>query len=73
MTPTQIAAMASAGYDGHEHRLGAGVGVKRADPSFEVVLAAVTGDGRRNLDYMRMIKLWAERYYTLGPHPRTTP
>jgi hypothetical protein len=62
MTPHQLAAMASAAYDGHEGRLGPGVGAKAADDTFEVVLAAVTGTGRRNLDYTRMILHWAEAF-----------
>ena len=62
MTPEQIAAMASAAYDGHEGTLGVGIGAKTADPSFELVLAAVTGTGRRNLDYMKMILAWSKAF-----------
>lgn len=58
----QIAAMASAAYDGHEQSMGAGVGAKNADKGFKVILAAVTGTGRRNLDYMRMISLWGKAF-----------
>ena len=54
--------MASAAYDGHERSMGDGVGAKNADKGFKVILAAVTGTGRRNLDYMRMIALWAKAF-----------
>ena len=69
MTPQQIAAMASAAYDGHEGTLGVGVGAKTADPSFKMVLAAVTGTGRRNLDYMRMILAWGKAFRHDGKFP----
>ena len=42
----------------------AGVGMKNADPQIEHVLAALTGTGRRNLDYMRMILFWARAHRT---------
>jgi hypothetical protein len=58
MKPEEIAAMASAAMDGHEESMGVGIGAKNADKGFKMVLAAVTGTGRRNLDYMKMIALW---------------
>ena len=42
----------------------AGVGMKNADPTIAHVLAALTGTGRRNLDYMRMILFWARAHRT---------
>jgi len=40
--PEETAAMMSACYDGHEGRLGAGVGIKTADPSMVVVMPGLS-------------------------------
>ena len=75
MKPFEIAAMLSATYDAHEGRLlrsastsapskvrgvDAGIGIKTIDPSMQVVMPGVTGTGHRNLDIVRMIRLWAQ-------------
>ena len=69
MKPYEIAAMLSAVYDGHEGRLGPGVGVKAADKGVQVVMPGVTGTSRRNLDIVRMIRLWAMSSRTDGRFP----
>jgi hypothetical protein len=53
--PEEYAAMLSACYDGHEGKLGAGFGVKTADPSINVVMA-----GLANLDmnYVDKMNAW---------------
>ena len=73
MKPTQIAAMASAVYDGHCRTMPIGVGMKIADPTIEHVLASLTGTGRRNLDYMRMILMWARAYRKQQPGCKNAP
>lgn len=61
MKPYEIAAMLSAVYDAHESTLdGPGVGIKAADKDMQVVMPGVTGTSRRNLDIVRMIRLWAQ-------------
>src|SRR5690606_1634631 len=40
-TPEEYAAQLSAFYDGHMGTLGAGIGVKQADPSMKVVMAGI--------------------------------
>lgn len=61
MKPYEIAAMLSAVYDAHESTLdGPGLGIKAADKDVQVVMPGVTGTSRRNLDIVRMIRLWAQ-------------
>ena len=63
MKPFEIAAMLSAAYDGHERKISGaatGVGVKNADPKMQVVMPGVTGTSKKNLDIVRMIRLWAQ-------------
>lgn len=73
MKPFEIAAMLSAAYDGHEGRMEplgpGGVGIKKADPSMQVVMPGVTGTSRRNLDLVRMIQLWGQFARTDGKFP----
>ncbi len=57
--PWELAAMSSADYDGHRGALGAGHGVKAADPEFQLVLGGLAGV---NLESLRAIKLWADLY-----------
>jgi hypothetical protein len=60
MKPYEIAAMLSATFDAHEGRLGPGLGIKAIDKGMQVVMPGVTGTGHRNLDIVRMIRLWAQ-------------
>ena len=69
MPPYQIASMMSAAYDGHEGTLGAGVGIKSADPSMGVIMSGITGTGRRNQDTVRMMLLWAQHHRKDGKFP----
>lgn len=55
--PEETAALMSAAYDGHEGRLGAGVGIKAADPSMVVVMPGITDF---NMEYLAMMDLWFE-------------
>lgn len=54
-TAEETAAMMSACYDGHEGKLGAGVGIKNADPSMVVVMPGITDF---NTDYMGRMSTW---------------
>lgn len=70
MKPYEIAAMLSAVYDAHESTLGGpGLGIKAADKDVQVVMPGVTGTSRRNLDIVRMIRLWAQSERTDGRFP----
>jgi hypothetical protein len=51
-TPEEYAAMLSACYDGHEGRLGAGHGIKTADPTMQVVMAGLANLNRPYLEQM---------------------
>ena len=53
--PEETAALMSAAYDGHEGRLGAGVGIKAADPSMLVVMPGLTD---YDLDYVAKMETW---------------
>jgi hypothetical protein len=54
-SPQEYAAMLSACYDGHEGRLGAGHGIKVADPSMKVVMAGLAA---LDLDYIKGMEAW---------------
>jgi len=54
-SPQEYAAMLSAGYDGHEGRLGVGHGIKTADPSMKVVMGGLSNF---NVDYLKQMKAW---------------
>lgn len=55
--PYELAAMCSADRDGHQARLGAGKGVRAADPSMKLVLGGLAG---LDLEYLRAMKFWAD-------------
>jgi len=57
--PFEYAAMASADYDGHQNTMGAGVGVKNADPNAKLVMGGIA-NGNAGVDYLRMMKFWAD-------------
>lgn len=58
-TAREYAANLSAFYDGHKNTLGAGVGVKNADPTMNVVMAGVA---LSNTDYVRGMIDWCKQY-----------
>jgi endoglucanase len=58
-TGREYAANLSAFYDGHLGTLGAGVGIKTADPTMQVVMA---GTAAANTDYVRGIIDWCKQY-----------
>ncbi|MEN9611528.1 MAG: hypothetical protein RLZZ628_2342 [Bacteroidota bacterium] len=61
MSPAEYAALLSACYDGHEGRLGAGYGVRTADPTMKVVMA-----GLANIDmaYVDGMTTWFQQNRT---------
>jgi hypothetical protein len=56
-TPYQLAAMASAVFDGHMGTMGSTFGARQADSSMQIVLAGLTSISP---DYPKAIKLWAD-------------
>lgn len=52
----EFAALLSADYDGHAGSLGAGYGVKNADPSLEFIMGGICS---LNTDYIEAIRLWS--------------
>ncbi|WP_171636624.1 fibronectin type III domain-containing protein [Paenibacillus plantarum] len=64
--PYEYAAMLSAAYDGHQGTMGTGAGIKTADPNMKVVLGGIAG---YNLNYVNLIKSWANEYRTDGKFP----
>lgn len=56
-TAFEYAAMSSADYDGHEGKLGAGYGIKAADPKAKLVMG---GAAATALDFIRAMKLWCD-------------
>jgi endoglucanase len=58
-TPAECAANLSAFYDGHKNTLGAGVGVKNADPTMQVVMAGLAAP---TPDYVRGMIDWCRQY-----------
>lgn len=63
--PLELAAMCSADYDGHQGKLGPGVGAKTADPNIRFVMA---GLATTELSYLQAMELWA-RLYRGGEFP----
>jgi hypothetical protein len=53
--PEETAAMMSACYDGHEGKLGVGVGIKTADPSMVVVMPGLSD---YTVDYEKKMTVW---------------
>ena len=58
-TPYQLAAMASAVYDGHMGKMGTTFGAKQADSTMQIILAGLAS---LSLDYPKTIKFWADKY-----------
>lgn len=58
-TGREYAANLSAFYDGNKNTMGAGVGVKNADPSIQVVMAGVASP---STDYVRGMIDWCRQY-----------
>ena len=58
-TGFEYAANLSAFYDGNKNTMGAGVGVKNADPNIKVVIGGVAST---STDYMRAIIDWCKEY-----------
>jgi hypothetical protein len=54
-SPAEYAAMLSACFDGHEGRLGAGCGIKNADPTMKVVMGGLAA---LDLDYIKGMETW---------------
>ena len=63
-TGREYAANLSAFYDGHKKTLGAGVGVKNADPNMQVVMC---GTADASPDYFRGIIDWCKQYRGYKP------
>ena len=55
---TELAAMLSADYDGHEGKLGANYGVKQADKNSKLVMGGMAG-GSTMVKWLEEIKAWA--------------
>ena len=64
MSPFELAAMHSAVFDGHEGRLGTGVGILKADPLMRVVFSGLADGSRRTAQKMEEVLVWAERFRT---------
>lgn len=64
-TPYEIAAMASAVYDGHNGIMGKAFGVRQADPSMKVVLPGLND---LTPSYPKAIKFWSD-YFRKGSFP----
>jgi len=58
-TAREYAANLSAFYDGHKNSLGAGVGVKSADPNMQVVIGGIAST---DTDYIRGIIDWCKEF-----------
>lgn len=56
-TPFELAARCSADYDGDQGKMGAGLGVKTADPNAQMVIGGLAG---LNLNFIRAMKAWAD-------------
>lgn len=65
-TPEETAALMSACYDGHEGTLGAGVGIKTADPSMVVVMPGLTNF---ELPYFAAMGEWFKKNRKDGKWP----
>lgn len=64
--PQEYAAMASALYDGHKGALGAGFGIKSADPNAKLVMAGLLSI---NHSYIKEMMLWCDLYRGPGDYP----
>ena len=60
---TELAAMLSADYDGHNGRLGNVYGIKQADPKSKLVMGGMAG-GSTMVQWLTDIKAWSEKYRT---------
>ena len=60
---TELAAMLSADYDGHEGRLGDTYGVKRADPNSKLVMGGIAG-GSTMVQWLQEMQEWANNNRT---------
>ncbi|MGI4021112.1 MAG: T9SS type A sorting domain-containing protein [Janthinobacterium lividum] len=58
-TAKEYAANLSAFYDGHKNTMGAGVGVKNADPDMQVVIGGIAGP---SVDYIKGIIDWCKEF-----------
>jgi hypothetical protein len=56
-SPTELAAMCSADYDGHRRSMGPTVGIKNADPGMKLVMG---GLAKPEIEYIKAMKLWAD-------------
>lgn len=66
-SPEATAAMSSADYDGHQATLGAGVGIKNADPNAKMVLAGLAGAGKSDwvtniTGYLDGMRAWSDAH-----------
>ncbi|MBB2148402.1 hypothetical protein [Pedobacter gandavensis] len=57
-SPEEYAAQLSAFYDGHKGSLGAGVGVKTADPTMMVVMGGIA---KPNVEYVKRMVEWCKK------------
>ena len=60
---TELAAMLSADYDGHEGRLGDTYGVKQADPNSKLVMGGMAG-GSTMVNWLNEMQAWANENRT---------
>lgn len=65
VSPHEMAAFMSACYDGHKGAMGAGFGIKNADPSLYVVLPGLMGGG----DYLLEVFKWWDTHRGKGDYP----
>lgn len=63
-SPREYAANLSAFYDGHKSTLGAGVGVKNADPFVQVVIGGISAS---TTDYVRAMIDWCKEFRGYRP------
>lgn len=61
--PSELAAMSSADYDGHEGQLGAGYGIKTADSTMKMVMGGLSVI---EVDYVKGMKAWSDFNRTSG-------
>lgn len=72
MTPVEAAAQLSACYDGHEGTIGITeglLGAKVADPKMTVSMGGLSGATTVALDYVRVMRLWAQKNRKDGKFP----
>lgn len=69
-TPYEYAALASAAYDGHQNTMGPGVGVKNADPNFELIMGGTANvESDSHLNRIKAMKFWFDFNRTDGVIP----